>query len=80
MNPCANHLMNEIAFLDKTTHSGICSECVTEMSTKNHELMPIHTTLLEVKDVIMNLEVNMLEILRDRTTLLNENKGKFQII
>jgi hypothetical protein len=69
-------MMNEITFLDKTSRTGVCSECVGQLTQLNHELMPIHSTIQEVKDVIMNLEVNMMNLLRDRTTLMNDNKGK----
>ena len=72
--------MNEITFLDKTLRIGVCSECVPELTAKNHELMPIHSTVLEVRDIMMNLEVNMLDLLRDRSTLLTENKNKLHII
>ena len=72
--------MNEITFLDKTTRSGVCSECVSEVGLRNHELMPIHTTISEVRDIMMNIEVNMLDLLRDRTTMMNDNKNKLNII
>lgn len=72
--------MNEITFLDKTTRTGVCSECVSEVAMRNHELMPIHTTIAEVRDIMMNLEVNMLNLLRDRTTLMHDNKNKLNII
>ena len=42
--------------------------------------MPIHATLYEVRDVMMNLECNMLDLLRDRSALLNDNKSKMSII
>jgi hypothetical protein len=72
--------MNEITFLDKSTKQGACSECVSSLSHLNHELLPLHTTVSEVREVMMNLEVNMLELLRERTSLLSENKHKNQII
>ena len=72
--------MNEITFLDKSTKIGACSECVPELTKKNHELMPIHATINEVREVMMNLEVNMLDLLRDRTAILNDNKNKLSII
>jgi hypothetical protein len=74
------HPMNEITFLDKSTKLGACSECVPELTKKNHELMPIHATMNEVREVMNNLEVNMLELLRDRTSIMNDNKNKLQII
>ena len=80
LNPCPQHLMNEISFLDKTTRQGACSECIPDLTRQNHELMPIHATLYEVRDVMMNLECNMLDLLRDRTGLLNDNKSKMSII
>ena len=72
--------MNEISFLDKTTRQGACSECIPDLTRQNHELMPIHATLYEVRDVMMNLECNMLDLLRDRSALLNDNKSKMSII
>lgn len=42
--------------------------------------MPIHSTLVEVREIMQNLEVNMLDLLRERSTLLNENRTKKQII
>ena len=72
--------MNEITFLNKTLRNGICSECVADCTAQNHELMPIHTTILEVREVMLNLEANMLEVLRERTTLMTENKNKLEII
>lgn len=74
------HLMNEISFLDKTTKRGACSECIPELSKLNHELMPINATIFEVREVMMNLECNMLELLRQRTALLNDNKNRMSII
>lgn len=56
--------MNEIAFLDKTTKRGACSECIPELTKLNHELMPINATVFEIRDVMMNLECNMLDLLR----------------
>lgn len=72
--------MNEIAFLDKTTKRGACSECIPELTKLNHELMPINATIFEIRDVMMNLECNMLDLLRQRTAMLNENKNKMHII
>lgn len=80
LNPCPSHVMNEITFLDKTTRSGVCSECVGELTRMNHELMPIHSTVQEVREVMMNLEVNMLDLLRGRSAILGENKNKQKII
>jgi len=73
-------MMNEITFLDKTTKRGVCSECAPELTKQNHELMPINSTVFEVREVMMNLECNMLELLRQRTALLNDNKNKMAII
>jgi len=42
--------------------------------------MPINSTVFEVREVMMNLECNMLELLRQRTALLNDNKNKMAII
>ena len=42
--------------------------------------MPIHSTLLEVREIMSNLEANMLDLLRERTAMLNENKNKLGII
>eukprot|EP00347_Sterkiella_histriomuscorum_P008465 403344995 len=80
VNPCPQHIMNEIAFLDKTTKRGACSECIPELTKQNHELMPLNATVFEIRDVMMNLECNMLDLLRQRTALLNDNKNKMAII
>ncbi len=63
------HPTNEITFLDKTTKTGVCSECVNQLTQQHHELMPIQSTVKEVKDLLVTLEVNMLELLRERTAL-----------
>ncbi len=42
--------------------------------------MPINATVFEIRDVMMNLECNMLDLLRQRTALLNDNKNKMSII
>ena len=80
LNPCPSHIMNEISYLDKTTKQGACSECLPELARLNHELMPLNATVFEVRDVMMNLEANMLELLRQRTALLNDNRNKKALI
>lgn len=42
--------------------------------------MPINSTIEEVKEVMSNLEINMFELLKERSSLLNDNKSKFQMI
>ena len=80
LNPCPQHPSNEISFLDKSRKMGVCSECVALSSSSSSELIPLTQTISEVQEVLLNLEANMLDLLRERTGQLSENKNKIQVI
>ena len=79
-NPCPNHYMNEVTYLDKTTRIGVCVECAPLLENMRHELLPIDTVVEEVRGIMLNLESNMRDMINHRGLLMQDNKNKLNII
>ncbi len=79
-NPCPNHYMNEVTYLDKTTRLGVCVECAPLLENMRHELLPIDTVVEEVSGIMLNLESNMRDMINHRGLLMQDNKNKLNII
>eukprot|EP00347_Sterkiella_histriomuscorum_P005524 403356287 len=80
MNPCFNHPLRPIKFICRDDQNGLCSECMIEHFSKDHNLLSIEDQIKHVQTVLLNLEQNLQEILKSKNNILKKHEAQIEFL
>lgn len=69
-NSCINHPYNNIEFIVQDQKIGVCSDCIYDHYKQGHKLISVNDTIFDVQQVLMNMEVDLLDVLAQKTQML----------
>ena len=74
VNSCSMHVSRPIKFICRQCQIGLCPECMVEHFQKEHSIISIEDLVKQVQTVLLGLENNVQEILKQKSNILKKHE------